>query len=50
MDFSEVVNTNEISLKNPGKLKKMNVCQAINNALDIALQSNPSYQTDFQSN
>ena len=41
MDFSEKVNTNEIKLKNPEKLKKMNMCVAINNALDIALASNP---------
>lgn len=41
MDFSEKVNTNEISLKSPDKLKKMNICQAVNNALDIALGSIP---------
>jgi len=41
MDFSEKVNTNEIKLKDPSKLKKMNMCQSITNALDIALASNP---------
>jgi len=41
MDFSEKVNTKEIILKNPDKLKKMNICQAVNNAMDIALGSIP---------
>lgn len=41
MDFSEKVNTNEIKLKEPGKLKKLNMCNAINNALDIALATSP---------
>ena len=43
MDFSEKVNTNEIKLKDPSKLKKMNICQSITNALDIALATNPKY-------
>jgi endo-1,4-beta-D-glucanase Y len=43
MDFSEKVNTNEVKLKNPTKLKKMNICQAVNNALDTALASDPEY-------
>lgn len=42
MDFSEQVNTDEIKLQNPTKLKKMNICQAVTNALDIALSSNPN--------
>jgi hypothetical protein len=41
MDFAEKVNTAEIALKEPTKLKKMNICQAVNNALDMALTSNP---------
>ena len=41
MDFSEKVNTKEITLKEPTKLKKMNICQAVNNALDIALGGDP---------
>ena len=41
MDFSEKVNTQEIKLKDPAKLKKMNMCQAVNNALDTALATNP---------
>lgn len=43
MDYSEKVNTNEIKLKDPTKLKKMNICQSITNALDIALATNPKY-------
>ena len=42
MDFSEKINTNEIILKNPDKLKKMNMCQSINNALDLALKNIPN--------
>ena len=41
MDFSEKVNAAEVLLKEPNKLKKMNMCQAINNALDITLQKDP---------
>ena len=44
MDFSEKVNTKEITLREPTKLKKMNMCNAITNALDIALGSNDKYQ------
>ena len=40
MDFSEKINTAELTLKEPTKLKKMNMCQAINNALDITLATN----------
>ena len=43
MDFSEKVNTNEIKLKDSTKLKKMNMCQAVTNALDTALATNPKY-------
>lgn len=43
MDFSEKVNTNEIKLKDPNKLKKMNMCQAVTNSLDMALATNPKY-------
>lgn len=42
MDYSEKVNLNEIKLKDPAKLKKMNLCQSITNALDIALASDPN--------
>ncbi len=45
MDFSEKVNTNEIKLKDPTKLKKLNMCQAVTNALDTALATNPKYIT-----
>lgn len=48
MDFAEQVNTKEISLKEPAKLKKMNICQAVNNALDIALGMNPRYDLQNQ--
>jgi hypothetical protein len=41
IDFSEKVNTKEITLKTPSKLKKMNMCSAITNALDIALATIP---------
>lgn len=43
MDFSEKVNTNEIKLKDPNNLKKLNICQAVTNALDTALSSDPKY-------
>ena len=43
MDFSEKVNTQEIKLKDPTKLKKMNICQAVTNALDTALATDPKY-------
>lgn len=42
MDFTETVNTNELVLKEPQKLKKMNLCQSVTNALDIALATDPN--------
>jgi len=36
------IGTKNIKLKNPEKLKKMNMFQAINNALDIAMESDPN--------
>jgi hypothetical protein len=45
MDFSEKVNTNEIKLKDPNNLKKLNMCQAVTNALDTALATDPKYSS-----
>jgi len=38
-DFHDRLNTHEINLKEPNNKKKMNLCQAINNAMDIALET-----------
>lgn len=43
MDFSEKVNTDEIKLKDPNNLKKLNICQAVTNALDTALAADSKY-------
>ena len=48
MDFSEKVNLNEIKLKDPKNLKKMNMCNSITDALDLALTSNSKYFSSVQ--
>lgn len=41
-DFAEKVNTKEVKLKNPDKLTKVNLCNAIRDAMDIALATDDS--------
>lgn len=41
-DFAEQVNLNEVKLKHPEKKKKMNLCSSIQNAMDIAMETDKS--------
>ena len=38
-DFTDVVNVKELGLKNPEKRQKLNLCFTINDALNIAMQT-----------
>jgi 2-oxoisovalerate dehydrogenase E1 component beta subunit len=41
-DFSDVINVQELGLKNPSDKKMMNLCATITNTLDIAMESDDS--------